>query len=392
MMQALFLALALCQAAQPDVVVIVMDDASFSAVASGPRPNIVELAKQGYVFTNAHAMPLCSPTRRTLLTGRYHLEGQTEQVCATAGSQAIPTGTDFLPALLPGYDCGIFGKWHASSNPSGPWQLAPQARGFSTWRAGLAINVENCGGDTYQHWQRIDDGVTQEVFNSYQPAQTVQAFLAWWEATPSPKLAVVAPQLAHRPFHRPPASLLPPGYPATPDNASKYEAMLVAADAQVGTIMAAIDLQTTVVVLLGDNGAPVEVGGAKGTSLEGGTHVPLVMAGVGIPHGSSNAVVHVVDIPATLAGHDIGDGVDLHPLMAGAIAVHDFILCGQLADSLWPLDVCARGVRWKLRRTAAGDELYDLLNDPGESVNLIADPTKAAKVAQMTAWLEARIP
>ncbi len=65
---------------QPNIVVIFADDLGYGDVSSYnpergkiPTPHIDRLASQGMMFTDAHSSSgVCSPSRYTLLTGRYH--------------------------------------------------------------------------------------------------------------------------------------------------------------------------------------------------------------------------------------------------------------------------------------------------------------------------------
>ena len=64
----------------PNIVVILADDMGYGDVAiydpehnKIPTPHIDRLAQQGMRFTDAHTTsPVCSPTRYSLMTGRYH--------------------------------------------------------------------------------------------------------------------------------------------------------------------------------------------------------------------------------------------------------------------------------------------------------------------------------
>lgn len=390
------LALALLALAQePDIVVYVMDDVSLNAleVNIDALPTLASIASDGFVFWNAHAMPLCGPSRRTLLTGTWDISGQLATICNTG--DPMPLDALVLPEWFPGHTAGHFGKWHGGGHPSaGDWEDTPEAQGFEVARAWMPLNVENCGGDSYTTWKRVDDGVAALVISEYEPDSVMDEFEAFWGATASPKLALVSPQLAHKPFHRPPAAFLPSGYPTTPDAISKYVAMLVASDACLARVLAAIDLEETTLVIVGDNGSPTDIGGGKGTTLEGGTRVPLIFCGAGIPVGASTSIVSIADVLPTLVGEPaIGDGVSLAPLMQGTkTKAHDYILTGQAEDAQWPYDVACHGLRYVLRRTGEGEELYDLLVDPGQGTNLIGTPALATKEAAMRSWLEAHLP
>ena len=92
-------------------------------------------------------------------------------------------------------------------------------------------------------------------------------------------------------------------------NGMMFELMVQDLDRAVGQILGGIDLQETLVILVGDNGTPekvpfakAELGRGKTTAFEGGIRVPMVWAGAGIPAGSeTSALVSFVDVLPTLA-------------------------------------------------------------------------------------------
>jgi arylsulfatase A-like enzyme len=315
-----------------------------------------------------------------------------------------PPETISLAEQFPGHSALFLGKWHVGS--SAVWQETPQAHGWDLWRAGVPFYVAGnpqttCGGYDYRNWVSVEDGVAELVFDGYQPGLMVRRFEEWWPFEPSPRFCVFASQLAHDPYHRPPSAWLPPSYPPTPTDRKKYEAMIAAADLQLGELLAHVDLARTLVVVVGDNGTPREVAPdpthAKTTTFERGIHVPLLFAGAGIPPGNSHAMVHMVDVHATIAalagGQSHGDGVSLVPILAGrATRARHFLLSGIRGDPQFADDVCVRSQRYKLRRSAQGEEFYDLCLDPEEQVNRIEDPLLAPKITTHRAWLDAHLP
>ena len=237
------------------------------------------------------------------------------------------------------------------------------------------------------------------------------AFVSSWKPG-EPRLAVVCSNLAHEPFHSPPRNLLPGGYGVQENIRGEFEAMVVAEDTLIGQMMAVVDLATTLVIVVGDNGTPPKVapgrGKAKDTTFERGVRVPLIVAGAGVssPGRTSDELVHIVDLWETVIdacrGHH-GDtpfpvaSVSLVPVLRNEAhaPLHDFVFVGAqwgMADG----DIAVidqRGL--KLRRLDAdgdrkfdSEELYDLAKDPGETRNLIADPAYAAEIEKLRAELE----
>ena len=109
--------------AKPNVVLILADDMGYGDVgvlnpdSRIPTPNLDRLAKEGLIFTDAHAAgSYCVPSRYGLLTGRYMWRtrlGSGGNLANFAGTLIEP-GRNTLADLLrrEGYFTGLVGKWH----------------------------------------------------------------------------------------------------------------------------------------------------------------------------------------------------------------------------------------------------------------------------------------
>lgn len=409
----------------PDVLLIIADDfgyADFEIVHdAGWMPNLWALAGQGFRFLDASSNPICSPTRRSILTGHY-FAGQSGLPCDPPSALTPPASLVFLPEALPTtYTSVLFGKWHVGTNPSGPWRhVYDDQAGFDYWRAGLAHYVRGCLSQDYNTWRDIEDGSENFLVGQYQPTVMRTRFDSLWPTMPGPRFAVYSTQLAHDPYHRPPSTMLPAGYPPPPlaTERERYESMIAALDKQVGEIVASLDLSQTVVIFVGDNGTPMDVSSnpshAKTHTFQGGIHVPMFMVGAGIPSGETYALAHVADLYATiceLTGATPPAGLDsrsLMPLVNGtATKVHDYVATGVESDAPpFDTDLCARSIRYKLRRVTdtwdpvtstpgtgiTTEEFYDLWADPLETSNLIGEPTLQTKIAAHRAVIDAEFP
>jgi len=108
---------------KPNIVVILADDLGYGDVqcynrAKGkiPTPYIDRLASQGMRFTDGHSSSgVCSPSRYTLLTGRYHWRTKLQAgIVGVFGPPLIAPDRMTIASLLRGlgYRTGCIGKWH----------------------------------------------------------------------------------------------------------------------------------------------------------------------------------------------------------------------------------------------------------------------------------------
>jgi arylsulfatase A-like enzyme len=133
---------------QPNILYILADDLGWADIglhgAPIRTPNIDRLGREGVELTQHYACPMCTPTRASLLTGRYPSRFGAH---ATVPSNApvLPDGYQTLATALrdAGYDTGLFGKWHLGSSP----RYGPNEFGFNTAYGSLAGGVEASVGD-----------------------------------------------------------------------------------------------------------------------------------------------------------------------------------------------------------------------------------------------------
>lgn len=407
-----------------DLLVVVLDDVSSYDLAlwggAVPTPNLEALAAVGVKFDRCYGMPTCSPARRSLMTGRWWCAESGNPCPGEPPGPLTPDASEaFLPEALEGYDSGVAGKWHVGGDLLGlANELAPMRHGFHYWAAGSPSNSDECGGTGYRDWLRIeanvDWGWSETISGVYEPLAVQRAFVQGWPLSVVPRLGLVCMQLAHGPFRLPPAELLPPGYTAPPGPPGRYEAMILAWDTLLGRILEPVDLASTVVVVVADNGTPDNLAPdptrAKGTTFERGVRVPMVIAGGPVLSGVvSDALVHLVDVWATLV--ELGGGavppdaptstaVSLVPLLTGQSTTppHSFVVCGTGWGSPGCDTAIVTRLGLKFRRVDAdGDtvpeleELYDLFADPSELVNLAGEQSHADDVLMLRSLLQASV-
>jgi arylsulfatase A-like enzyme len=87
-----------------------------------------------------------------------------------------------------------------------------------------------------------------------------------------------------------------------------YQANIQSLDTEIGRLLAEVDLETTTVIFVGDNGVPPPVKDAtgglrstKGSVYEGGVRVPLIVAGAGVTRrGREDELFVTTDLYATI--------------------------------------------------------------------------------------------
>lgn len=413
----------------PNVLIILADDLGVDNVAvygEDPQPpktpNLDALAGQGVRFTNAYGYPICSPTRAALLTGRMARRTGMGAIVEWNDTYELPLDEVLIPEMLElggwDYSTAAIGKWHLSA-PRTPNAFAhPNLQGFDTYK-GVIHNLyfeaddgeehgkeggeggkggkaghgdgghDGDGKNDYYHYDYVVNGDLRrgEVYATQQ--QTDDAIEAIREME-EPWFLYLAYNAVHSPFQLPPRSNLPPNAPPP----QRYDAMVEYMDGEIGRLLAAIEdrRSRTIVVFLGDNGTP---GGAitppfekkhgKTTVFEGGTNVPLIVAGPGVKGRgvAADALVHVVDVLPTLArlsGVDPAltgrplDGVSFAEVLAdpASSGSREFVYTERMTpagpppwSNQWR---AARDVRYKLIISPEGKEtFFDLQgrNDDG---------------------------
>lgn len=111
------------ESAHPNIVVIYADDLGYGDVqcynpdrGKIPTPHIDRLASEGMRFTDAHSSSgVCSPSRYTLLTGRYHWRSRLQKgIVGLWGAPLIAPKRMTIGSLAQqhGYQTACIGKWH----------------------------------------------------------------------------------------------------------------------------------------------------------------------------------------------------------------------------------------------------------------------------------------
>lgn len=423
---------------KPNVIVIMTDDQGYGDLGcmGSPdlkTPNLDALAEKGVLFSSMYsASPVCSPSRASLLTGRYP---------ARAGVRAILAGhrkasglTGKVPTLATalkkeGYVTGICGKWHLGLKP----ECRPNANGFDEFSGFLAGCL-----DYYSHifYYGMSDGGVNPTHDLWENDKEVYAngeylteritrksvdFIRRHSAEPF--FLYVAYNAPHYPMHAPQRYL--DRFPDLPPDRRIMAAMISAVDDGVGEITGVLSelglSEDTIIYFQSDNGPSREsrnwldgtedpyYGGSSGiftghkfSLFEGGIRVPAMISwGSRINPGISDTPHIATDIFPTVleaCGGDTGkydlDGISiLDSLTGGNEQVHDYLFW-EMEDQTavrhgdWKLVLNGRIVENESPRAEVF--LSDLSTDPGEKTNLSeSEPEICAELTRAAlSWRE----
>lgn len=309
----------------PNLLVVVLDDVGVDKLTAynpdhdAPQTPVMDaLAREGIRYTQAYSFPTCSPTRATLLTGRYGRRTGVGHALLPNDPRGLALDETLLPELLRSaapdpWQSSAVGKWHLTTDTDGGLDH-PVDSGFDHF-AGSLYNLVGDGRDgepvSYHDWGRTEDGTWGRV-DRYATTVTVDDALAAAHAMSPPWFLYVALHAAHVPVHTPPLELVRSELPIEPSPVEQFDAIVEAADTELGRLLWGLpDSGHTMVVVIGDNGTPgfavthpdMDPERAKVTLFEGGIHVPLVVWGAGVTagHRAVDGLVQATDLFPTLA-------------------------------------------------------------------------------------------
>jgi arylsulfatase A-like enzyme len=428
----------------PNIVLFLADDLGWADTSLTSSfyetPNLERLAREGTRFSAAYATPVCNATRAGLLTGRYP-GARLKMVGGKASRKPrMPESDDpahrlvrpeRMPGLLPpevtlaqalrgaGYTTWFAGKWDL-----GRGQAGPEPRGFlrvlQVGERAVRSHIAPYGVPGLTQTPRgtyLADRITDDVVD----------WIRWEQRGGRPFFLYLAHHAVHSPWQGKPELVekyrakAARGDPRAPQRNPVMGAMVQSLDESLGRILDTLDelgiADETIVIFLSDNGAVTDdfqgvpltsnapLRGAKGSLLEGGVRVPLVIRWPGVARKGAvvDAPVSHVDIhPTLLDAAGLGppgdrklDGEDLRPLLTGERSQRSApIFCHY---PIHEPSSSVRDGRWKLIRYyglgpggTPADRLYDLQEDVGESRDLArVQPHEAAELGGLLdAWLE----
>ncbi len=410
------------EVSRPNIVVIMPDDQGYGdhGVTGNSvirTPNIDALAQDSASMSDFYVCPVCSPTRASLMTGRYHY--RTRVVDTFKGRSMMEPEEVTVAEVLQnaGYATGIFGKWHLGDN----YPLRPDDQGFDESYihrgGGLAQPsepIENNRRYTnpilFENGKQIEtEGYCTDLY-----FDAAIRFIDRCKQEGKPFFVYLPTNAPHGPYHDVPQELyeyyktvdlksIMVGKKGNVDQLARIAAMIENVDQNIGKLDQHLKEQglfdNTMVVYLVDNGpnsmrfaGPFR--GMKATVHEGGIRSPFFVRWPERlrPGTVSDRIAAHIDLLPTIAdaaGVKVPrnanvDGRSLLPLLEGKSPDwpdrHIVLQVHRGDEPVRYHHMAVRNQRWKLVHPSGFGqekmpegvpfELYDMASDQAEKVNL----------------------
>lgn len=387
---------------KPNVIVILADDIGYEVPGvnggtSYQTPNIDNMAATGLRFTQCRASPLCSPSRFALMTGKYNFRNYTEWGVMQPTEKTL--ATLFKNA---GYTTLAAGKWQfdggdASIRALGfddysvwnPYEIASSGSQGSNYKNPKVYQNGNYLPDSATLGKYSDDVFTEYVNNFIETNQANNFFIYY------------ATCLCHAPYSPTPDD---PQFAAwNPadrlNDTAFFSSMVRYMDKKIGEIITKLkDLglyDNTVILFSGDNGTPHHifsvvdnspVEGGKGSTLEAGIHVPLVVSwpnGITNPGSINSNLVDFPDVMSTCAEISGGDVLSFGTL--DGISFYNQIIGNTYTPRPWSYNYYnphTNSGNNKLREWVQDSvyKLYLTVNSNYRFYNIKTDPNEATPI------------
>lgn len=373
----------------PNILLIIADDLGkdalngFTEGSIKPNtPNIDAIRTSGLSFVNFWSYPTCSPTRASILTGKYGYRtgvkwaGDELDLSETSLQKHINDQTNNK------YSTAIVGKWHLSGSNG---TFNPETFGIDYY-AGLIRGQ----AQSYYNWLLTEEGVGN-VETEYTTTKFTDLAIDWINQQDKPWFMWLAHNAPHTPFHTPPNEMHSQGnlpvFSNGMDETPYYMAAIEAMDFQIGRLLDNIPedaRENTIIIFIGDNGTPNEVAQApysnttaKGSLNQGGINVPMFVSGKGVSRtGNDDNLITSTDLFATISelagisGDEIHDSKSFKPLLTQTTTIRNFQYSEK--DNGTTDNWAISNGSYKLIENSNGNkEFYNLNNDPYEQNDLL---------------------
>lgn len=342
----------------------------YGAGGRSTTPHLDDLARRGTRYLTAISpSPLTLPSHASLLTGLTPPEHGLRDNGLAALPSSIPTLATTFEEL--GWETGAFVSSRVLDRRFG------LSRGFGVYDDQMPAEIVG----EYGYAERDAEAVTNSALRWLQELSAERSFFLWIH------------------FYDPHSPYRPPEAFDGPDEGSRYAGEIAFVDQQIGRLLTALPSRSggIVTAAVGDHGEALGDHGERTHGLflyRPVLEVPLILTGPGVPGGQTvdgtNPTRHLAHTLLRLAGAPTA-ALPGPPLPG--IFPDSEPLSGFAVSETW-LPATAYG--WSPLRAITGDryklivaprpELYDLIEDPGETENLVR--AKASEARRLKSRLE----
>ena len=380
---------------RPNVILIMTDDQGYGDITSHGNltintPNMDKIADDGARLENFFVSSVCAPTRASLLTGRYHIRTGTVHVSKNLDVMRAKELTIAEVFKQHGYQTGYFGKWHNGYH----YPNHPNGQGFDEFFGFLGGHFPNYFDPTLDH-----NGKAVETKGFITDVLTDEA-LDWIAANKdNPFFCYIPYNAPHTPYQVPDTYYDKFSEKGFDVKTATLYGMVENLDDNIGRVIQKISElgidDHTILVFLTDNGpntAQRYNSGMKGHKThvdEGGVRVPFFIKWKdNIPAGliTSQLSAHIDLLPTLADLCNISlpenleiDGVSLkNYLLNEQEPVFDRMIFNHMyfGGQLQAKKGAVRTQQFRYVLNPDEEGLYDMINDPGQEVNIKEDKPK----------------
>ena len=395
----------------PNVILIITDDQGYGDLGCYGNekiktPNLDKLHAQSIRLTNYHVCPTCSPSRASLMTGRY---------CNRTGVWHTIMGRSLLRKdevtmadtfAASGYRTAIFGKWHLGDN----YPFRPQDHGFHE----VLVHGGGAIGNSPDYWD--NDYFDDTYFRNAKPEKLKGYCTDVWfdeamkfikENRDRPFFCYLTTNAAHGPYRVPDRYSQPYKDKGIKSPMAEFYGMITNIDENIGRLrqkLKALGLNdNTILIFMTDNGTAAGrrqggfnagMRGSKGSEYDGGHRVPCFIdwPGASLKRGRdiSGITAHIDILPTLIELCALTkpesvkfDGTSLVPLLTER-------------EKNWPRRTLVTDsqrvdhpIKWRKSATMTdrwrlinGSELYDMKVDPGQKNDIASKHPEVVRKLQ----------